>query len=164
MPDDTYLGEAFLQGSSVFATGMEELSLGTIFVPGAAEDLSFRFGTNDGVLLDGRVEYVSIPAADFNGDGVVNIQDFLILQIDFGMAGATRADGDANGDGLVTILDFLILQVEFGSFVVTSTAIPAAERVPEPTTLCLTWLALATFFSSRKFWRRAVTQLLGKRS
>ena len=52
-----------------------------------------------------------LPAADFNGDGKVNGQDFLIWQSHYPTAsGAAKADGDANGDGKVNGQDFLLWQ------------------------------------------------------
>ncbi len=55
-------------------------------------------------------------ASDFNGDGVVDGDDFLIWQSGFGIvSGATSADGDADGDGDVDGDDFLVWQTEFGS-------------------------------------------------
>ena len=45
------------------------------------------------------------PAADLDGNGVVNIDDLLILLGNFGDQG----DGDLDGDGTVTIDDLLEL-------------------------------------------------------
>ena len=54
--------------------------------------------------------------ADFDHDGDVDGQDFLIWQSGFGtVSGATKSDGDADGDGDVDGSDFLIWQAEFGS-------------------------------------------------
>ncbi len=49
---------------------------------------------------------------DINGDGVVNILDFLILSGDFG---TSNSGSDLNGDGVVDILDFQILSNNFGN-------------------------------------------------
>lgn len=54
--------------------------------------------------------------ADFNGDRVVSLSDFLILRSNFGMAsGAIFARGDANYDSRVSLADFLILRANFGT-------------------------------------------------
>jgi Ca2+-binding RTX toxin-like protein len=74
--------------------------------------------------LDGRnftdidfanAEPESTLPGDANGDGTVNLSDFLILRRNFGtnpQDGA--ASGDFNGDGTVNLSDFLILRRNFG--------------------------------------------------
>lgn len=61
--------------------------------------------------------------ADFNQDGVVDLNDFVILKDHFGRAGATPEQGDANGDGTIDLEDFNLLKEEFGS---------VSQAVPEP--------------------------------
>jgi subtilisin family serine protease len=77
-------------------------------------------------------------AADFNGDGQVNGQDFLTWQTHYPTSGgATRSMGDANGDGLVNGQDFLIWQTSYhplvqGSSVSQLTAPSAPTAAPPP--------------------------------
>jgi len=52
--------------------------------------------------------------ADFDGDGDVDLDDFVILKNHFG-TGTTHAEGDADLDGDVDLDDFVILKNEFGS-------------------------------------------------
>jgi hypothetical protein len=52
---------------------------------------------------------------DANGDGIVNLSDFLILRRNFGNSDAGFGDGDFNGDGVVNLSDFLILRRNFGT-------------------------------------------------
>ena len=52
--------------------------------------------------------------ADFDGDGDVDLDDFVILKQNFGI-GTTHAEGDADGNGAVDLDDFVILKQEFGS-------------------------------------------------
>ena len=52
--------------------------------------------------------------ADFDGDGDVDLDDFVILKTNFG-TGTTHAEGDADGDGDVDLDDFVILKTEFGN-------------------------------------------------
>jgi len=62
------------------------------------------------------VNCVPVPdcPADFNGDGKVNVADFNILALHFGMtSGATHAEGDANGDGKVNVADFNLVAFSF---------------------------------------------------
>ncbi len=60
---------------------------------------------------------------DFNGDGVVNGQDFLTWQTHYPtLSGATLAIGDANGDGMVNGADFLIWQQNYNPLGTTVTS------------------------------------------
>ena len=51
---------------------------------------------------------------DVNGDGSVDVKDFLILSRNFGQEVSGRAEGDFDGDGLVQIFDFLVISRNFG--------------------------------------------------
>ena len=51
-------------------------------------------------------------AADVNGDGVVNIQDLVLVSSNFGQTGQNRAD--VNGDGVVNISDLVLVAGAFG--------------------------------------------------
>ncbi|HMO84200.1 MAG TPA: dockerin type I domain-containing protein, partial [Lacipirellulaceae bacterium] len=77
--------------------------------------------------------------ADFNGDGLVDGQDFLIWQRGLGLAGQTsNANGDANGDMVVDAADLLVWQAAYGGPPATA----AAAAVPEPQALALAVAAL----------------------
>ncbi|TVQ75529.1 MAG: hypothetical protein EA380_10650 [Phycisphaeraceae bacterium] len=53
---------------------------------------------------------------DINGDGIVDLDDFIILAGNFGSGpGATPQQGDLNGDGFVDLDDFIILAGNFGN-------------------------------------------------
>ena len=54
------------------------------------------------------------PRADFNGDKVVNITDFLLFVEAFG---STNSQFDINGDGVVGVTDFLLFVEAFGKTV-----------------------------------------------
>ena len=60
--------------------------------------------------LDGEIylKAESLPTADVNGDGVVNIQDLVIVANAFG-----EAAPDINGDGVVNIQDLVIVANAF---------------------------------------------------
>ena len=51
------------------------------------------------------------PKADFDGDGMVGITDFLLFVEAFG---STNSQFDIDGDGVVGILDFLLFVESFG--------------------------------------------------
>ncbi len=82
-------------------------------------------------------------AGDVDCDGDVDFQDFLLLQVGYGItSGADRSDGDIEpdgGDGDVDFQDFLVLQANYGN---TSDALAGGDglgssAVPEPGTLIL---------------------------
>ena len=53
---------------------------------------------------------------DADGDGDVDLDDFVVLKQNFGTpAGATAATGDFDGDGDVDLDDFVILKTNFGT-------------------------------------------------
>jgi hypothetical protein len=77
--------------------------------------------------------------ADFDDNGVVNGNDFLIWQAAFGGPGAPTT-GDATGDGVVNAADFNEWRAKFGG----PPAIVAGGGVPEPTWLYLVLTAAPT--------------------
>ena len=60
--------------------------------------------------------------ADVNGDGVVNIQDLVLVASRFGQTGENAAD--VNGDGVVNIQDLVLVAGAFGD----AAAAPAAHN------------------------------------
>ena len=59
--------------------------------------------------LDGEMYLKTGVSADVNGDGVVNIQDLVIVANALG-----EAEPDLNGDGVVNIQDLVIVANAFG--------------------------------------------------
>ena len=73
-------------------------------------NIQFTFNLDD--AIDGDVSCASCPG-DINGDGLVDINDFLSLNSAFG-SNCTCAE-DINGDGTVDVNDFLELNSAFGN-------------------------------------------------
>ena len=73
-------------------------------------------GSRDGaVLLWELTPFSSEPeriTADINADGVVNVQDLVLVSSHFGNTGENVAD--VNGDGIVNILDLVAVANQFG--------------------------------------------------
>ncbi|TWT92452.1 hypothetical protein Pla108_40770 [Botrimarina colliarenosi] len=87
--------------------------------------------------------------ADFDSDGDVDGNDFLVWQQGFGLASQTnKSAGDSNGDGVVDGADLGVWSGQFGS--VGSTAL----GVPEPGALLLSGVALIAAAGRRKTQRR----------
>lgn len=83
--------------------------------------------------------------ADFNGDGVVDGNDFLAWQRSFGMtSGVELEHGDANSDGLVDAVDLNAWSAAFGASAAPPNVSALATAVPEPTTVGLS-VAAALF-------------------
>ena len=72
---------------------------------------------------------------DANGDGTVDLSDFVILRNNFGGETAAFSLGDFNSDGEIDLGDFVILRNNFGN----SAGLPDLDRwrstVPEPAAL-----------------------------
>ena len=77
---------------------------------------------------------------DFNGDGVVNLDDLAVWQANVGITmGASVLQGDADGDGDVDGDDFLIWQANIGPFPGAGAGAGngLATSVPEPGSLMI---------------------------
>ncbi len=55
-----------------------------------------------------------IVLADFDGDWDVDDSDLSVIRINYGMTGATKADGDLNGDTIVNELDIDLAFAQYG--------------------------------------------------
>ena len=64
--------------------------------------------TNDDGICD------SLCSEDINSDGLVNIQDLLLLLSEFGCV--SLCENDVNLDGQVTVEDLLLILSEFGVY------------------------------------------------
>ena len=66
------------------------------------------------------------PRVDVNGDGVVNIQDLVLVSSRFGQTGENSAD--VNGDGVINIADLVLVAGAFGGKA-------GAAPLPQPSAL-----------------------------
>src|SRR5690606_12794277 len=79
---------------------------------------------------------------DFNGDGLVNGDDYSTMAENWLQSVTPYSNGDVTGDGFVALSDFHRFKTElFGG---TPAAIPGLPT-PEPTSLSLALLALTTW-------------------
>ncbi|QDS99189.1 glycoside hydrolase family 113 [Adhaeretor mobilis] len=86
--------------------------------------------------------------ADFNEDGEVDGEDFLLWQRGSGTeSGAALAQGDANGDGTVDALDLAVWQSQYGQ---ASSSVSSLLSVPEPTSYWLLFCACSVLCRVRK--------------
>jgi len=128
------LAEAFLQGSSTLLQGQTFATLGPVFDVTSGldprEDLTFTYRQPDGAIVAGRVEVGTIGAipGDFDGDGVVDGQDFLAWQRNPSLG--NLADWEAN----------------FGS----GAPLSAAVNVPEPSAALLLCIGVGLAITGRR--------------
>jgi hypothetical protein len=111
-------GNLVVNGQSFsIGTSPRSVVLTSLVSNGQAVDVTAQFSTNTGCSLTSSDVFVA-PAAcacftDITGDGITNIQDFLVLLADYGCAGSCVAD--INNDGLTGTADLLILNTAFGT-------------------------------------------------
>ncbi len=67
----------------------------------------------DGTIADSPVIEPVYIAEDINGDGLVNIQDLVLVSSNFGGTGENKAD--INGDGVVDIVDLVKVAAALGN-------------------------------------------------
>lgn len=92
----------------------------------------------------------AVADPDFNGDGDVDGQDFLVWQRGFGLTGQTNNDnGDADGNGTVNAADLALWRTGFGA------SVAAASAIPEPTSAFLiAFIGGAATMAGRGFGKR----------
>ena len=124
-----------------FASALGSL---TLDLPALSGGLDWDFSN---LLVTGELSVVSAIAenADFDGDGDVDGQDFLIWQRGFGSP-ASLATGDANNDGNVDADDLAIWQTQYGGML----ELAANVAIPEPCTAYLTAIASMAVFMMRR--------------
>lgn len=99
---------------------------------------------------DGICAFIAAPG-DFNLDGDVNFDDYLILSDNHGDGdGMTWVHGDANGDGVVDDNDFWIWQDYNGQTFNYGGTASSLASVPEPSTILMTLCAFAPPFLRRR--------------
>ena len=124
--------DLYEEGAAILGTGYN-----------GAVNISYLGGNGNDVVLN-LVASVA-ASADFDGNGVVDGNDFTAWQRGFGIAaGATLQQGDANGDGAVNGADLDVWKMQFGN----PAAAQATAAVPEPTA------GLLIIFGAMAFCRR----------
>jgi hypothetical protein len=72
-----------------------------------------------------------IVSGDYNGDELVDQQDYIVWRSNFGMTITPGAGADGNGDGMIDAADYTVWRDNLG----TMTASLPSSAVPEPTTI-----------------------------
>ncbi len=161
---NTIFSLSFSPDSSTLATGswdgtvrLWDISTGTlhkILTVGPWGVRSVSFSPNDDTLATGSAFGTVILwevstsgvtptpqlTADVNGDGVVNIQDLVMVSSQFGQTGESKAD--VNDDGVVNIQDLVLVAAAFGDVPAAPIARHAANESLTPEVV-QQWLAAA---------------------
>ena len=81
----------------------------------SSDGSTLAIGSDDGTVFLWEMKPVVPPSQlteDINSDGVVNIQDLVLVASQFGQTGKNTAD--VNGDGVVNIQDLVLVAAAFG--------------------------------------------------
>ncbi len=128
-------------------------SLSALLFQGIASAKSKK-NVDDYVLTSGAATFINnagteftlvADPADFNGDNVVDGEDFLIWQRGFGSPGGL-SDGDANNDGNVDGDDLAIWESQYG----LSIPLSGISAIPEPQSICLLLWGLLALSGRRR--------------
>jgi cyclophilin family peptidyl-prolyl cis-trans isomerase len=96
---------------------------------------------------------LSIVAADFDRDGVVDMSDYVLWRNTKNMNVTPYSGADANGDGFVNDADYAIWRSSFGDVRGTASGAGSGSLVsggvPEPASVLLISIGFLSFFSSR---------------
>jgi hypothetical protein len=95
-----------------------------------------------------RINTNNLIAGDYNADGFVNDDDYVVWQANFGSTTALAADG--NDNNIIDAADYNIWRDNLGNSVHELSAGSGAIVVPEPTTLALVLLVLPTLLGVRR--------------
>lgn len=138
-------GESYelISAGSITGTSFEseDFSLASLL-----PELSWEVSVNGSSVFINVLGSAGIPG-DFDGDGDVDIVDFGTFGQNFGLTGQPTdppVDGDFDGDGDVDIVDFGTFGQNFG------TGTGSGSAVPEPTSMGLALIILASFIGSRR--------------
>jgi hypothetical protein len=92
------------------------------------------------------------PAGDFNGDGVVDVNDYNVWRASFGSSTIIHGSGaDGNYDGVINAADYAVWRSSMNG----GGAGALAKSVPEPSTLALCLLAALALKLGRRYRARS---------
>ena len=147
-PDPNRLSEIMTAFNTSTLDLNEGFNLGTLFGGSFTQDLKFQFlKAGVPIVIDGVEIYGDLPTvidpnggggfneADFNSDTFVDEVDLGIWEDNYGMTGATKADGDFDNNGVIDGRDFLGWQRNLGA--VGPLVSASVASVPEPASLVL---------------------------
>lgn len=109
-------------------------------------DLSERLHAGWQAALPALSEQTPLPQTlpwDINNDGVVNIQDLIMISSSFGVKTSEPSKVDVNKDGSVDIIDLLLVAAHFGESISSTAPSSAIPLLPEHVVLVDQWFTEA---------------------
>lgn len=150
-PDAVNLSELNPLNSMQLASGAS-FDMGRIFTPGAEPDLQFTFFL-DAVSPErlGVIVYAPLGLpGDYNRDGKVGPEDYVVWRNTLGQQVDVYSDADGSGNGVVDLADYDFWRARLGKALPGSGAAVAA--VPEPSAALLTILAAGLLAFRPRSW------------
>ncbi len=105
-------------------------------------------GGNDIIL---SMQSISGVQGDYNGDGLVNTNDYVAWRDTLNTTVLPYFGADGNGDGIVNDADYQVWRANFGRTASNGAGASVYTPLPEPPTLALLMLALA-YISAQLRW------------
>ncbi|MBX3433227.1 MAG: PEP-CTERM sorting domain-containing protein [Pirellulales bacterium] len=139
------------------------LNLGNVWVRSPIQDVTLTITlTNDQVIdLVPTYEGTALLNGDFDGDGDIDVNDFVILRNNFGTAPATLESlnlvqsymlGDISQDQRINSTDFLAFRTAYDQANGVGAFVAMINAIPEPSTVLLSAAGLGLLGAVR--WRR----------
>ena len=129
------------------------------------EHLSERLHAGWQAALPNGQEQILVPRKlpwDINDDGIVNLQDLLVISDNFGVGNSENPKVDVNKDGHVDIIDLLLVAVHLGES--TNPEAPGTQNKVSPKHFdrVNTWIADARFVDDgSNIFKRGIAALEG---
>lgn len=102
-----------------------------VMAPDETLDRTYRVGAGASFLAIAQIQPLEPPPVDVNNDGVVDVDDLVLVAINFGETGIGTS-GDVNADGVIDIFDLILVAKRFGEDVA---AAPLNRQVPTVITI-----------------------------
>ena len=97
-----------------------------VMAPDESLDRTYRVGAGASYVAIAQIQPLEPPPVDVNNDGVVDVDDLVLVAINFGNTGV-GITGDVNADGVIDISDLVLVAKRFGEDVA---AAPLHQQVP----------------------------------
>ena len=141
---NTSVSELSIDSSHPIAEG-ESVYLGQTYTPGAEEDteLIFAYTLAGGGTFEGDIVFVEVTGTpgDFNGDGTVNLADYVVWRNNLGASEGELLSGNGNGD-VIDSTDYDLWKQNFGNGASPALGGVGAAQVPEPSAFAISGLTL----------------------
>lgn len=156
------LGSVVLPDTNdVLVLTVETDALGTLSLGGQDHNGEFIGArvAQQGVNYDELTASLTV-SADFNANGLIEANDFLIWQRGFGLTKQTdNSHGDADGNGIVDDTDLAIWQLQHAQGASTAISI---STVPEPTSAAISVALLGASLVCRRLRRRGIETVVNR--